>query len=738
MEIYFKPRESQQRILEYESGTMGISAVPGSGKTHILSALAAKIVTSGKLGYDQEVLVVTLVNSAVDNFSSRISKFIKIKGLVPNIGYRVRTLHGLAHDILKENPSLAGLENGFSIIDEKDAEQIRREIIKKWILEHPNEVEDLLAENLDPSTKRDVLDRHLPFLLENYCLAFTRTAKDLRKTASAIKGKIDDRSSVMLRLGSEIFEAYQRALSLRGAVDFDDLIGLALTALENSPELLARLQNKFPYILEDEAQDSSMLQERILSLLSTGNWVRVGDPNQAIFETFTTAKPEYLKNFIKKADYHVDLPESGRCQPSIIFLANELINWVNSSHPDYFCRDALIKPFIRPTGENDPQRNPPDSPGSIFLIENKFNSNGELEAIAKSLSTWLAGHQDQTVAVLLTTNKRGVDLINMLKERRIEYVEYLISSTETRVSTNKITVILEYLDEPNNNKHLLAVFDVFMGAFYPDISPQEFPIAWNVIKKLDHPESIFDLEFSGTSPESESVTRILEKFCLHLNRWTQAIILPIDQMFLTIGQDISRDAIEMVLFHKLAFYLRQGRLVDPNWGLKESILELAKISKNERKFLSISREDTNFDPSNYPGKVVVTTIHKAKGLEWDKIYLTSVNNYDFPSLTDHDTYYSEKYFIKEKINLEAEGIFQLRKMFDEKIGNGSDSATVIARREFVKERLRLLYVAITRAKREIAITWNTGRRNQTMAIPFEELIRIWKHHGTENELDQRH
>ena len=65
-------RPSQECIMAYSSGKMGIAAVPGSGKTWTLSMLASKIILSGVLGIDQEVLVVTLVNSAVDNFSQRI------------------------------------------------------------------------------------------------------------------------------------------------------------------------------------------------------------------------------------------------------------------------------------------------------------------------------------------------------------------------------------------------------------------------------------------------------------------------------------------------------------------------------------------------------------------------------------------------------------------------------------------------------------------------------------------
>ena len=73
-------------------------------------------------------------------------------------------------------------------------------------------------------------------------------------------------------MGNEIYAGYQRALAYRGAVDFDDLIRLALLALESDSRLLERLRYRWPYILEDEAQDSSALQEQILSLLSGPEW----------------------------------------------------------------------------------------------------------------------------------------------------------------------------------------------------------------------------------------------------------------------------------------------------------------------------------------------------------------------------------------------------------------------------------------------------------------------------------
>jgi superfamily I DNA/RNA helicase len=102
-------RRAQADVLSYESGKMGVSAVPGSGKTFTLSLLAADLIRRNVLADNQEILIVTLVNSAVDNFSKQISRFTDRYQLPRNYGYRVRTLHGLANDIVRDRPELAGL-----------------------------------------------------------------------------------------------------------------------------------------------------------------------------------------------------------------------------------------------------------------------------------------------------------------------------------------------------------------------------------------------------------------------------------------------------------------------------------------------------------------------------------------------------------------------------------------------------------------------------------------------------
>ncbi len=117
-------------------------------------------------------------------------------------------------------------------------------------------------------------------------------------------------------------------------------------------------------------------------------------------------------------------------------------------------------------------------------------------------------------------------------------------------------------------------------------------------------------------------------------------------------------------------------------------------------------------------------MHKAKGLEWDRVYLLSVNNFDFPSGMIYDQYVAEKWFIRGRLNMEAEALAQLRVSLsrDEYEWYEEGRATEDSRLDTVRERLRLLYVAITRARKSLIVTWNSGKNGeQQAALPFLEL-----------------
>jgi len=748
----FNPRPSQEQILSYRAGKMGISAVPGSGKTWTLSRLAADIIARGEIGPEQEVLIVTLVNSAVENFSSRVSSFIAEQGLLPQTGYRVRTLHGLAHDIVREKPSLVGLEERFQIIDEREANLIRNEASQTWLKSNPGFFDGYLSPDLDDKKIDWIRNKHLPELVNSMAYSFIRSAKDLRLNPDDLQRALDNQpaSLPLAEMGCAIYFHYQRALSYRGAVDFDDLIRLALNLLEIDLDFLERLRHRWPVILEDEAQDSSQLQEQILRLLTgeNGNWVRVGDPNQAIFETFTTANPKFLRNFIStEADLHHSLPESGRSQASVISLANHLVDWVMNEHPVQAVNDALsAPPYIEPAPPGDPQPNPSENSKAILFLNNKYSPAEEVQSVIDSIETWLPDNKDKTVAILTPRNVRGSEVVDELKRRKIEFIEYLNNTSSTRSTAGALGNIVAYLADPQSPVKLARCYEVWRRAWRTEEGDDQgfYKLIPGLLRKCSHVEFYLyprpDNDWMEGIPETgvyhklseESQISLLEELDSYrkiIQRWQGTTLLPIDQMILTLAQDLFTDSSDLALAYKLAILLSQISNDHSDWRLPELSGELGVIARNERHFLGFSMEESGFDPGAHKGKIVVTTMHKAKGLEWDRVYLISINNYDFPSAQPYDSYISEKWFIRSGLNLEAEALAQLE--LATKSGEfewyEESQATKESRLDYVRERLRLLYVGITRAKCDLIISCNSGRRGDVKpSLPFIAMQSWWE------------
>ncbi len=744
----FKPRPKQAEVLAYTGGKMGVSAVPGSGKTRTLSALAAKLIAE-KLDQDEsnyeleEVLIVTLVNSAVDNFSRQIGTFVRERGLLPNVGYRVRTLHGLCNDIVRERPGLVGLADDFQIIDEREADTVLQDAALTWVKTHPEAAHQFLANDLEDNRRDWVIRERWTSLVTDMARGFIRQSKDERLLPDDIRSRLDAyrHPLPLAEMGYSIYVSYQRGLNMRGAVDFQDLIRLALLALELDATYLSRLQRRWRYIIEDEAQDSSRLQEMIIRKLAgdNGNWVRVGDPNQAIYETFTTAKPEYLRDFLRESDVMGrELPNSGRSAMPIIELANHLIGWTMEKHPNTAVRERqpLQPPLIQPAPPGDPQANPPADQSRIVLYPAALPPVEEIRAVVDSIRGWLPQHPDQTAAILVPRNKRGFDIVDALKQIRepqIEYVELLRSTTSTREAAGAVGNILQYLSNPGDVRLLARVYQVWRRDDRDDEAlAARLDQTLKAIRKCPRVEDFITPQLGRDwLADDESVAKLIEsdpeiggllaEFRGIVKRWQEAVILPIDQLILILAQDLFKSSADLAIAHSMAVLLNGYAESHPAARLPEYTEELAVIARNERRFLGVDDMNRGFDPEAHKGKVTVATMHAAKGLEWDRVYLLSVNTYDFPSAVPGDQFMSEKKFIREGLNLEAESLGQLTALAND-IPYREGMATEAARVDYAAERLRLLYVGITRARRELIMTWNTGQQgDQHMAIPFAAL-----------------
>ncbi len=731
-----EPRPTQSPVVAYQGGKMGVSAVPGSGKTTTLSMLAFRLIAEGKIQEDQEILIVTLVNSAVDNFNARIQGMLREARLIP-AGFRVRTLHGLANDIVRQKPEMAGLDNHYSIADERVQSILLQDATRKWIRLHPEVITDLTSESHSLQDAR--VKAGWQNLVQEIAVGFIRQAKDLGAQPQEIQKRMEELGwqNELLQMGLEIYKDYQQGLAYHGAVDFDDLISKALQVISTDTGYLSELQDRWPFILEDEAQDSSRLQEDILRKLSSrsSNWVRVGDPNQAIYETFTTASPEYLIRFMQQHDVAAqNLPESGRSTASIIQLANSLITWTNTAHPNPLLRNSLRKPYIQLTSQDDPHPNPPDQPHSIHIYDQKLAPDKELAIAVNSIRKWLPEHGEETAALLVPSNPYGEKLVDELKKQEVPYHELLRSSDTTRKTVNLFVKILEHMARPEKPASLAEAFEQVSRYKNHDyeLTPLEREIA-RFLKNLHNPEKLLwpkasqeELEDFSTLQGIEDIMVRLAEFREMIQRWHQASLLPIDQLILIIALDLFTDMADLALAYKIAQRLEWASIDNPHYTFFDYISLLKPITNNQESFSGFDTKDIGFDPSQYKGKVIVSTYHKAKGLEWDRVHLLSVNNFDFPSGDEGDFYVAEKYFVNSQRNLQAETLAALTHLINNPLGDDLESDPAKeARLDIAAERLRLLFVGITRAKKELILTWNTGKRGNCLpALAFLALKQI--------------
>ena len=518
---------------------------------------------------------------------------------------------------------------------------------------------------------------------------------------------------------------------------------------------MARLRDQWPYILEDEAQDSSRIQQQILQMLvgEETNWVRVGDPNQAIYESFTTADPDLLREFVDEAGQSPKLAQSGRSQPSIIKLANRTIWWSQKKHPNPEVQGALTKPFIRTTSEGDPQPNPPDRPDRIAFVDGEFTEEEEIDKVAGALGTWLEANPEKTCAMLVPVRGMGVAAASHFEDEGIPYTDSLLKTTsQTRQAAQRIERVVEYLAEPTSSARLARCYVQWRSSQVEDEQIADEDSSGNdreteaakaeiletsrLLSQIERPEDYIWPQ--GRSWLSEVETDLtneqlskLEAFRERVQYWLELSDLPIGQLIMALGRDFFSDPDRLALVQKFSGLLRRASNYNPEWGLPRLSDELEVIAENERKFEGVGGGETDFDPEDHKGEVTISTMHGAKGLEWDRVHMMGVNDYHFPAAVAGDKFLPEKWFYRDGLNLQAETLAQIDALIDGQSYEESE-ATTEARHEYARERIRLFYVCVTRARKELMITTNIGRfESNHPALIFEEMRKIYHEHIAE-------
>ena len=713
---------------------MAVSAVPGSGKTFTLALLAAQLIANGRVDPDanQQVLIVTYLNASVDAFRARTRQQLEALGLPPERGYDVRTLHSLALEIVRA--AAGGLGDSRAeplVLDEGQSSQFLVRAVDGWIEEYPDLWRAFLGEDSPQMRAR------WRQVTESTARAFMRAAKNARyqpqtimqRLAAAQAGAAGDEmqaqvaQSPLLLMLAGIYGRYQSILIRQGALDFDDLIWQAADLLESRPHLAEALRARWPTVLEDEAQDSVPLQEALLTLLTgpQGNWVRVGDPNQAITSTFTAAHPRYFNAFMdQKGVAQRPLPNSGRCAPLIFEAANALLDWVIDKHPvPEVRRFTFRRQHILPTPPGDAQPNPPDSEADFQIKVYKQREDEELPAVARLAADYAQARPAHTLAILVPTNQVGYAVAEHLDGLDAAYDNLLRGGRREREIAAAMHAVLALLADPLDTRALAAAHAGLHALGHPaaEAPDEALPRLHTLLRSVHRPEALLFPQEGAEAADGlpagvatdEELARIA-RLAAFLRGLFNLRALPVDDLALALGDELfAWGAVhegDLAIAYQIAGLLRQWREAQPEWRLPELAAQLEDVAAG-RRGLPIGRPaDYGYEPA--AGRITLATQHSAKGLEWDAVFLVGIDGFwipgslEAPFLGVHDFLGGDP---------GAEAAAQLRYLMQGDAGlYAGRTATESAHIEVISERLRLLYVGITRARRYLHISRSRATR----------------------------
>lgn len=701
-------RPGQVEVAEYRGGLLAVPAVPGAGKTTVLSWLAARLISEG-LPRGAKVLVVTVMNSAVANFTRKIGDWLEKRNLPRGLGFEVRTLHSLALQILRQRPGAALLRDDFTILDGGYRERLVEEIVWHWIVGNRERWQGVL--------KIKESHRHFQETLEGWRFRTVNLGQEMISRFKGL-GLTPAQAAAKVREDNfyawtvEFYEEYQDRLSQLGMVDFDDLLLRALRLVEGDEELALRLSAAWPFIFEDEAQDSNPLQQALLLKLAagSGNLVRVGDSNQAIMGTFTDSDPSLFREFCRRQDVKT-LPMlwSNRSSLDIIHLANGLVRW-SQEHPAPACRQALEPNYIEPVAPDDPFPNP-RSQGYTLALRSYEDYKEEVREVCKHAAGYVRRNPDKTVAILAPTNQLVADYRQVLAEMEAPHYEICQFPAERRKSLDDLLAILNFLAAPGDNSRLTAA----LVRLLPPL--EQVPPITGYLETVPVEQLLFPEPSWPDSLREYDLWVEVQALLKRLQSWLSALHLPPDNLLLKIAGDLGLQQQELALAQKIAVDIKRWQSVNPNWRLPQAAEEVGRLTTSFLGAANVFFDRWGYSPQ--PGVVNLVTAHRAKGLEWDTVYVVSLTSNDYPGLPSDRIRAEYGWLPEEIINPVAVAQAEMQ-------GEDRAAAIATARWELLCERLRLLYVAITRAKVNLLLTWprkgKFGRLQPALAL--KELAKL--------------
>lgn len=691
-----KFRREQKEIFKYTKGRLAIPAVPGSGKTFILTHLGKKLTLT--LEGEEELLVLTYMNSASVTFKKRISNLLGLEKEGRKVlKVKVKTIHQLATELVKEYGKEVGVDEDFNLLSDLN----REKTIKEVVAEYRRKDSKSFYQCLEGKTRTPRTEVMWENNLSSLSLKIISRLKNQGITGKNLYGKSKRyRKESLLKIIGEIYNKFEIKCKERGALDYDDILYYGHKILKNNPKLCEELRKRYKYIFEDEAQDGTSFQNKIVRLISNGNLVRVGDINQSILGSFTSSDPTIFKRFIKTAP-KVELFTAGRSSREIIEIGNYLIDLTKENRTLEGVKDALLNQKIKPVLEGEFPENPKTEKYGVKTIKS-FGWGEEKERILNSIIAFNKKFPEETGGVLLPYNYQINELALALKKRGIPYEILSDIPGELMEFMEFLGDLLGFLSRPMDNWRYKALVTNCYNYSELDRVELERYINRNPMEKIIYgDDEKKDEEIKEKLNLSKEGKREYRKILKKVKGILEISTMPLEEIILFIGDVFNVEGVSKVYLEKLVFELKRILKSNPKWSLLEIAEGLKDGKRNELTQLAKGIDGEYREDGK--ARITLATYHKSKGMEWDFVCLGGVDNKNFPvypnEIKQGSYYFLKKeyeypeFYIKNEIQKEFIDPKVSLKLRDEK-------------NERIRESIRLLYVGLTRGRKYLIISGN--------------------------------